>query len=70
VRIGKRSLKNRIMLGLAAAAFAAIFFLRVPFPIIILAAGLIGYLGGRAGLRQFQVGGGHGAVGVVTLTRI
>jgi chromate transporter len=63
VRIGKRSLKNRIMLGLAAAAFVAIFFLRVPFPIIILAAGLIGYLGGRAGLRQFQVGGGHGAAG-------
>jgi chromate transporter len=61
VRIGKRSLKNCIMLGLAAAAFVAIFFLRVPFPIIILAAGLIGYLGGRAGLRQFQVGGGHGA---------
>jgi chromate transporter len=60
-RIGKRSLKNRIMLGLAAAAFVAIFFLRVPFPIIILTAGLIGYVGGRAGLRQFQVGGGHGA---------
>jgi chromate transporter len=61
VRIGRRSLKNRVMLSLAAAAFVAIFFLRVPFPIIILAAGLIGYLGGRAGLRQFQVGGGHGA---------
>src|SRR5215208_4287656 len=61
VRIGKRSLKNRVMLGLAAVAFVAIFFLGVPFPIIILAAGLSGYLGGRAGLRQFQVGGGHGA---------
>lgn len=61
VRIGKRSLKNRVMLGLAAGAFVAIFFLRVPFPIIILAAGLIGYVGGRAELRQFQVGGGHGA---------
>src|SRR3954463_5618705 len=36
LRIGKRSLKNRIMLGLAAAAFVAIFFLKVPFPIIIL----------------------------------
>ncbi|MBB3019481.1 chromate transporter [Microvirga lupini] len=63
VRIGKRSLKNRILLGLAAAAFVAIFFLRVPFPVIILAAGLIGYVGGRADLAQFQVGGGHGAAG-------
>ncbi len=60
VRIGRRSLKNGIMLGLAAAAFVAIFFLKVAFPVIILAAGLVGYLGGRAGLSQFHVGGGHG----------
>ncbi len=63
VRIGRRSLKNRVMLGLAAAAFVAIFFLQVPFPIIVLAASLIGYTGGRAGLPWFQVGGGHGAAG-------
>ena len=60
VRIGKKSLKNNVMLALAAAAFVGIFFLDVPFPIIILAAGLIGFFGGRAGLRQFEVGGGHG----------
>jgi chromate transporter len=60
VRIGKRALKNRVMVGLAAAAFVAIFVLRVPFPLIILAAGLIGYLGGRAGHPAFLVGGGHG----------
>jgi chromate transporter len=34
VRIGKRSLKNRVMVGIAAAAFVAIFFLGVPFPLI------------------------------------
>src|SRR5690349_15179201 len=45
VRIGRRALKNRVMVGLAATAFVAIFFLRVPFPLIVLAAGLIGYLG-------------------------
>jgi chromate transporter len=61
VRIGKRSLKNRVMLGIAGAAFAAIFLFDVPFPIIILAAGLIGYLGGRAGHPAFAGGGGHGA---------
>lgn len=63
VRIGKRALKNNIMLALAAASFIAIFFFDVPFPIIILAAGLIGYIGGRAGQPAFMVGGGHGASG-------
>jgi chromate transporter len=62
VRIGRRALKNNVMLGLAAAAFVAIFFLDVPFPAIVLTAGLIGLIGGRAQLPQFAVGGGHGAV--------
>jgi chromate transporter len=61
VRIGSKSLKNRIMVGLAAAAFVAIFFFGVPFPIIVLTAGVIGFIGGRAGMPAFQVGGGHGA---------
>src|SRR5829696_929342 len=60
VRIGSRALKNRVMITLAAAAFVAIFFFGVPFPVIVLTAGLIGFLGGRAGLAAFQVGGGHG----------
>ena len=51
------------MLALAVAAFVSIFFLDVPFPLVILAAGLIGYCGGRAGRPAFQVGGGHGAAG-------
>jgi chromate transporter len=63
VRIGRRSLRNRVMLGIAASAFVAIFFLGVPFPLIVLAAGLTGYAGGRAGLLQFQIGGGHAAAG-------
>ncbi|MEQ1716233.1 MAG: chromate efflux transporter [Hyphomicrobium sp.] len=60
VRVGKRALKNNIMIGLAVAAFIGIFFFNVPFPIIVLGAGLIGYFGGRAGMREFEVGGGHG----------
>lgn len=60
VRIGKRALRNRILIGIAAAAFAAIFFLDAPFPSIILAAGLIGFFGGRAGLAHFGAGG-HGS---------
>jgi chromate transporter len=61
LRIGSRALKNNIMRGLAALAFVLIFFLGVPFPVIVLGAGLIGYFGGRAGINAFQVGGGHGA---------
>ncbi len=60
-RIGKRALKNNVMLAIAAASFVAIFFLGAPFPLIILVAGVIGYLGGRAGLPAFRVGGGHGS---------
>jgi len=59
IRIGSRALKNGPMIGLAAAAFVAIFFLHVPFPLIILAAGIIGYLGGRTGASAFRIGGGH-----------
>ncbi len=61
VRIGGKALKNRIMISLAAAAFVAIFFFGVPFPVIVLTAGITGFFGGRAGMPAFQVGGGHGA---------
>src|SRR5436190_14033151 len=44
-RIGRRSLKNNIMVALAAAAFVGIFFFNIPFPLIILAAALIVFLG-------------------------
>ncbi|MBX9455110.1 MAG: chromate efflux transporter [Rhizobium sp.] len=59
-RIGSRALRNRVMIGIAAIAFVAIFFLRIPFPLIILAAGAVGYVAGRAGSPLFKVGGGHG----------
>jgi chromate transporter len=60
IRIGKRALKNNVMIALAAAAFLAIFFFNVPFPIIILVAALIGFTGELMGSTVFQVGGGHG----------
>jgi chromate transporter len=63
VRVGKRSLKNPVMVGIAAAAFVAIFAFDVPFPLIILMAALIGFVGGRAGVSAFLAGGGHGAAG-------
>ena len=63
VRIGKRALKNRVMVGLAVLAFVGIFFFQIEFPIIVLGAGVIGYIGGRAGSAIFKVGGGHGPSG-------
>jgi len=47
LRIGKRALKNRMMMILAAAAFVAIFFYDVPFPLIVLSTAVIGFLGDR-----------------------
>ncbi|WGJ15081.1 chromate efflux transporter [Methylocapsa sp. D3K7] len=58
-RIGKRALKSRIMQGLATAAFVAIFFFDAPFPLIVLTAGVIGYIGGRADHPAFANSGGH-----------
>ncbi|TIS75566.1 MAG: chromate transporter, partial [Mesorhizobium sp.] len=45
IRIGKRALKNRVMVAIAVAAFLAIYVLKLPFPLIVLAAGLIGWVG-------------------------
>lgn len=58
-RIGSRALKNNVMIGIASVAFIAIFFLHVPFPLIIITAGIVGFLAGRAGSPLFEVGGGH-----------
>ena len=66
VRVGKRALRNRVMIALAAIAFIAIFFFNVPFPAIIIAAGVIGYLGARSGRPEFAAvlhnGGKNAAV--------
>jgi len=59
-RIGTRALKRPTLWTIAAAAFVAIFAFRVPFPLIVLAAGLIGYIGGRVAPREFAVGSAHG----------
>ena len=59
-RIGSRALKNGVLWAISAAAFFAIFAFNVPFPAIVLAAGLIGYVGGRVAPEKFATGGGHG----------
>lgn len=47
IRIGSRALKRRAHSVIAAAAFIAIYFLHIPFPVIVLTAGLVGLAGGR-----------------------
>jgi chromate transporter len=68
IRIGSRALKNRAMVTIAAVAFLAIFFFHVPFPLIILSAGIVGYFGGRVGASSFKVGGGHKAASSLVLS--
>jgi len=60
-RIGSRALKNMVLWAISALAFIAIFALKLPFPAIVLAAGLIGHVGGRISPEHFKAGGGHGA---------
>lgn len=60
IRIGSRTLKNEVMWTLAAAAFVAIFFVHLPFPLIILSAAAIGFVGGRWKREKFLVIRGHG----------
>jgi chromate transporter len=47
LKIGGRALKRRAHFAIAAAAFVAIYFLHVPFPLIVLAAALVGLAGVR-----------------------
>jgi chromate transporter len=59
VRVGNRALRDRVMMMMAAVAFVAMFFFAVPFPIIIIAAGAIGYFGAMSGRPEFA-GAEHG----------
>ncbi|MBS0517275.1 MAG: chromate efflux transporter [Proteobacteria bacterium] len=63
LRVGRRALRNNVLRALAVAAFIAIFFYDLPFPLIVLAAGLLGWVGGRMGWKPFLVGPGHGRAG-------
>ena len=61
-RIGSRALKHPALWAIAAAAFVAIFALRVPFPLIVITAGIFGAIGGRTLPAAFAPGDRHSAV--------
>jgi len=55
IRIGRKALKNEVMWALAALAFVAIYFLKVPFPAIVLGAGIVGYFGESVWRNKFEI---------------
>ena len=55
IRIGQKSLKNAVMISIAAISFVAIFFLKAPFPAIVIGAGLLGLIGGIILPEKFDV---------------
>jgi chromate transporter len=57
IRIGKRALKTSVLLWLAAAAFIGIFFLALPFPLIVAAAALIGFAVARTAPERLGLAG-------------
>ncbi|MDE2184194.1 MAG: chromate efflux transporter [Alphaproteobacteria bacterium] len=61
VRIGRRALKSRALVAIAALAFVGIFFFSIPFPVIISTAGFIGFSGRKVAPEWFKTGGGHTA---------
>lgn len=61
-RIGTRTLKNNALWAIAAASFIAIFALNVPFPLIVISAALIGFVGSKLSPDLFLLGSGHGQV--------
>ena len=67
IRIGSKALKNSVMWSIAAAAFVSIYFLHLPFPLIIAAAGLIGLAGGHWLPAGFNVIKGHGKSGTTAV---
>ncbi|MEO8133987.1 MAG: chromate efflux transporter [Betaproteobacteria bacterium] len=62
-RIASRALKNWLLWSIAALAFVAIFVFDAPFPLIVLAAGAIGWIGGRVHPAYFTAGSSHRAGG-------
>lgn len=63
IRIGKKALKNATLWSVAAAAFVGIYFFKLPFPLIVFSAGVLGWIGGKFWSERFYVAGGHGGGG-------
>ncbi|MBA3431678.1 MAG: chromate efflux transporter [Actinobacteria bacterium] len=63
IRVGSKALRNGVLRAVAGAAFVGIFLLRIPFPLIVLGAGLLGFVGGRRNPEKFVPPDHHDADG-------
>jgi chromate transporter len=59
IRVGSKALRNPLLVAIAAVAFVAIFFVKVPFPLIVIGAALVGFVGSKIVPHLF-ITGGHG----------
>ncbi len=66
VRVGKRALVNPLLVALAVGSFVALAAFDVPFPIVIIAAGIAGWAGSRWHADWFRTGSGHAAASAAT----
>jgi len=71
IKIGKKALKNGVMIAMAGLSFVAIFFFKIPFPIIVIGAGLVGFVGSLLWPDRFDVikakGAGDSELGYVQI---
>ena len=58
-RVGKRTLRHPVLMLIALFAFIALFFLHLPFPLIVAMAAILGWIGGRYAPYIFQPGHPH-----------
>jgi chromate transporter len=60
IRIGEKALRNPAMYAIAGAAFLAVFVFHVTFPLVVIAAGVLGLLAGPRWPNTFAISQGHG----------
>jgi chromate transporter len=59
IRVGSKALTNSIMMAIATASFIAIFFVKIPFPLVVVTAGLVGLVGARLWPGRFTAPSEH-----------
>ncbi len=69
IKIGKKSLKNNLLIALAALSFLITYFLKMPFPILILSVGIIGIIGSQFAPKLFLVAKKPDTAGPLTADR-
>ena len=60
LRVGRRALKSQLAVVIAAVAFVALFFFAIPFPLVVLAAALVGFVANRLGYAMGGQAAAHG----------